>query len=217
MKRKGKHGFPKALLFLLILTEVISAGCTHQVILEDNKVVVAGLYEVNIPSDEWVQLTSTGGSYGPGFSLTGYIMSFRCPGEQMIGISKALYQHKPEKGRKFFPSTEEFARFFFEDYNENSGFTIQEILSTRTFQLAEHSATEFEYSVIGLSRLCTEPRVGKNVARSRVIILKEGQSLNPFTFGQLKYIVFVFRSSPEMFDQSVPEFERMVQSFKFVD
>jgi hypothetical protein len=215
--KKSMLRFSRFIWFLFIFIELIFYGCSQQVILKDHKIIAPGLYEANIPSDGWIQIPYAGGSQGPGFFLTNHIVSFRCPGEQMIGISKGWYQNRWQKGRSLVLSAEEFKRYFFEDYNENSGLTIQEILSTRTFQLAERTAMEFDYLVMGLPRLCTEHQVRESIARSKVIILGQGKSLNPLTFGHPEFIVFIFRSSLEQFDQSVAEFNQMVQSFKFTD
>lgn len=97
----------RLLLFFCICT-VLVGYAERVIIIQDEKIINKGLYEVNTLGREWLRSINLAHNSDYGVSVTDDVVYFRCPNQQLIGISRATYQHRLEKGRKFFPSQEEF-------------------------------------------------------------------------------------------------------------
>lgn len=203
------------IFFCLLLISII--GCSHRVIIQDKKVVNKGLYEIKALEDHWKGWTNIAGTSKYGFSNRADILYLRCPEHQGISIFRTRYQHQSVgNSRRFFPSNEEFMRYFFEDFHKEEGVIIEEIVSSQTVQLQNRPAVEFTYIVSGRPPWCGKLADSSGQMQSKMIVLKEGQSFNPITFGQLKFITLIYTSPPETFDQAVGEFDEMVQSFRLI-
>ena len=189
-------------------------GCAqdHGITIQDQAVVNEGLYEVRILDNPWLRIPNFGGHTVYALSVRDDIVYLRCPEQQVIAISRTSGQRHAKKGRTQFALFPERARYLVEDLNEDAGMIIQEPVVSRTVELNNNEAIEFEYVVSNPLRLCS--RVGKSTEKIKVKMI-----ITRFwrPFGNGGWLVFSYKSPPEMFDQSVAEFDKMVQSFRFTE
>ncbi len=214
-------------LFLLVSIGVTGCSISRSMIVNDKKVIMQGLYEVDPPSQDWQgSVRGTFSSESSDSARINDIVFTSCPGPKLIVISRAVYRTGMVMTKKWSEemssrSFENIALCYLDEFysglkNREKGFAY-EIVSHRNIQVGRYNAVEAICKTKELFKDCDGQRKATDLTNKFILI--EGGDQSAFLDWGLKsprMIVFWYGSPVEYYEDGLKDFEQMVQSFRFI-
>ena len=146
--------------------------------------------------------------------ITDDALFLKCPDEQTIQVTR-VWDEKP--GPYLIADAQNERRRVFRDVMNDAMVIMDEPFSIQPVNVNNREATEFDYLVSDVPRLCSHSVGFDGKMKSRAIIL-HGRGSSKFAMGgQFDYILLIYTSPADRFDQSLKVFEQMVQTFTFLN
>lgn len=210
-------------LLLLVLT-----GCSisRSMIVNDKKVIMQGLYEVDSPSLNWQYTVRGSFSSDESSARINDIVFASYPGPKLIVISRAVYGTGPFMTKKWSKemkanSFENIALCYLDEFYH--GLKIRkkvfayEIVSHRNMHVGYYNAVE---AICKTREMFTNSEGEKKESEltNNFILIEGGDQSEFFNWGlkSPRMIVFWYGSPVENYEEGLAEFDKMVQSFRFI-
>ncbi|MBI5745737.1 MAG: hypothetical protein HZA13_01895 [Nitrospirae bacterium] len=224
----------RALIMFIMMGTLFSSclGVYNRVIIEDNKIRYKGLYEVNALDGEWKwhEVNQGGRSLNSFYKYDG--VYFRCSNqqEQMITIEQESYNWPPGKkprrilGQEGSPFETIVMDFLDEHYDAmKPKIPKRELISFQEIHLADYKAVEAMFvTELSYPGSCDSKEKSIRSLKFKYVVIKRGEWKESYAWFGFplsslpNLIVLWYRSPVEAFDTGVDEFDRMVQSFRFI-
>jgi hypothetical protein len=213
--------FGPTLWFLVLGIEL--AGCAGfygpvqgQAAFVNEGITFERYYRVEAPEGGWLKKLNL--SPSPDRSIKSQItddaLFLKCPDEQTIQVTR-VWDEKP--GPYLIADAQDERRRVFNAVVIDAMVNMGGLLSTQYVKVNNRDATEFDYLVSGVPRLCSNSAGFDGTLKSRAIVVHgKGSSFNSVG-GKYDYILLIYASPADRFDQSSQAFEQMVQSFMFLN
>jgi hypothetical protein len=191
-------------------------GCSWgSVEIRNDHVVNHGIYQAELLGAPWKRVMGFVDQSAPqnGINKLDDIVYFRCPERQTISIAQVRYVIPYRRGRPlFFNSPESATRYFFEDFLEATQAKTEPDPQFESYNVRELRAASVEFPTANAPQLCRTDRLDSPLPpmRSRVVSI-----WLPAGFRFTNLIVLQYTSPPETFDQSLKDFEHLIDSLSF--
>lgn len=197
------------------------AGRYNHIEVQENIIRNDGIYEINRLSPEW--------EWHPGMlkgrsrnSVDAHDIWFkRCPGPQTVTIIRAIY----EPPLLIFGDTDvdqtvkEMLNYLNETYDTMTPKPKnRELISHRRLILNNYDTAESVFlTTEEFPTSCETPRSISREIKSKFVLIKRGAWLKPlWKYDSPNLIVLWYASPEDQYDDSVNEFDQMVQSFRLL-
>jgi len=217
-------------IFFLTSALFVLNGCAvhRQMVIANNKITSEGLFTIDQPADDWGIILKEKFSSGLHSATRRDIYFLRCPGPQIMIVSRAVYIPSLARTMKFAEHKDlslfmEFASEYIEDYYQSMEHRpIRKVISSKHTQLGHSDTLETIIETNEKVNVCDKDKVSKETQmktiQNKFVIIEGGDDAAFSGWGRdtPKMIVFWYASPAETFDSGVGEFDRMVQSFQFL-
>jgi hypothetical protein len=207
-------------LFCILIFAIGMAGCARvgpmpgQSTFENDGIAFERYYRVEAPEGGWLRMINLRPS--PDHSIKSQItddaLFLKCPDEQTIRVTRVYYDTSSLHNSDEFLSRQGAFNVMVNDAMVNMG----GLLSTQYVKVSNRDATEFDYLVSGVPRMCSNSAGFDGTLKSRAIVV-HGKGSSNSVGGKYDYILLIYASPADRFDQSSQAFEQMVQSFMFLN
>ncbi len=219
--------FKNVLVCGLCLFLLIFVGCSisRSMIVNDRKVIMQGLYEVDSPSLNWQSSTKDAFNMGDNSKTKHDVVFASCPGPKLIVISRAVY--RPDVFKKKWTkeidsnSFENIALCYLDDFYHGQKIRklifSYEIVSYRNIHIGYYNAVEAICKTKEIFKNCEGEEKEKELMHKFILIEGGDSSAFPgWGLNSPRMIVFWYGSPVENYEEGLAEFDKMVQSFRFI-
>jgi hypothetical protein len=184
--------------------------------ISNDGILSRGFYRLEAPDEHWLRMINLRPSLPPlvGYPVTDDAFYFRCPEQQVIQIART---RNVKPGESFPLVGQEGIQQVFDNFIRNAGLKIEEMLSTQPKVMNNSQAAEFNYLVSGVPNICSHAAGVESKMKARAVVIQARKRSFPALGGEHDFVLLVYTSSAARFDQSLDAFDRMVQSFTFLN
>jgi hypothetical protein len=207
---------------LCLVSVIVMSGCAGfgpaqgESKFVNNGITFERYYRVEAPEGEWLKKLNIGPSPDRLIKtrITDDALFLKCPDEQTIQVARVWDE---KQGPYLIADAQEERKRVFDDVVTDAMVIMGGRLSTQYVKVDNRDATEFDYLVSGVPRLCSNSAEFDGKMKSRAIVM-HGKGSSRFAMGgQFDFLLLIYTSPTDRFDQSLEVFEQMVQSFVFLN
>jgi hypothetical protein len=212
-------------LFFIPVISLLFLSCApnRKIIFKNKKIVSDKLFQLNLPENDWGYSLEKQNLFGERSGTIRDMLLVSCPGPFVITISRGAYRQAffdigKEDSESFLKFSEKYINDFYKKTIEQ---VPHEIISIKPVQISTYTAVEAIVETVRTINLCNKDSsivIEKTKYWEKFILIQGGDKGTFFDMGlsTARMVVFSYIAPPEMFNQKVGEFDKMIQSFEFI-
>lgn len=218
-KKSAMKKLPSIMNLILCFLSLSGCAVNRSVLTTSEKVTVKKVFEVLSPGPDWKRKEVKSVHSEKNSATIRDIIYSKCPGPKIVVISRAVYR-PPLFGRKKvnLDSFEGVALAYLDEvYKGLRHIRNRELISHQSISVAGSSAVEAMYKTSEPFTDCDGDKRETEIL-NKFIIIEGGDAAAFWSWGlkSPKMMVLWYASPVENFDDGVGDFDRMVQSFRFL-